>query len=186
MPPDANLAVLPRVRLRRFDEGDVPHLFALYSNEEVTRFLARPRMKEIGEAHEMWGRIEAANADGSSLQLAIERKSDGAFLGACLLFNIVTARAARAEIGYSLAPEHWRQGYLAEALPALIDHGFEAMRLNRIEADIDPENTASARVLGKLGFRREGLLRERWIVRGEPSDSEIYGLLRNDWLARKA
>jgi len=184
MPPDANLAVLPRVRLRRFDEADVPALFALYSNEEVTRFLARPRMKEIGEAREMWGRIEAAYADGSSVQLAIERRSDGAFLGACLLFNIVVGRAARAEIGYSLAPEHWRQGYLAEALPALIDHAFDAMQLNRLEADIDPENAASARVLERLGFRREGLLRERWIVRGKPSDSAMYGLLRSEWRSR--
>ncbi len=184
MPPDSNLAVLPRVRLRRFDEADVPSLFALYSSGEVTRFLARPRMKEVGEAQEMWKRIEAAYADGSSVQLAIERKSDGAFLGACLLFNIVVGRAARAEIGYSLLPEHWRQGYLAEALPALIDHAFGAMQLSRLEADIDPDNTASARVLERLGFRREGLLRERWLVNGAPSDSAMYGLLRAEWNSR--
>jgi len=181
MPPDNQLAVLPRVRLRRMGEGDVPSLFAIYSSEEGTRYLARPRMTDSAEAQQMLARIEAGYADGSALQLAIERNSDGAFLGVCLLFNIVLGRAARAEIGYTLAREHWRQGYLAEALPALIDHAFGAMQLNRLEADIDPENAASARVLERLGFRREGLLRERWIVRGKPSDSAMYGLLRSEW-----
>jgi RimJ/RimL family protein N-acetyltransferase len=184
MPPDTQLAVLPRVRLRRMGEADVRALFAIYSSEEGTRYLARPRMGDIAEAREMLARIEAGYADGSSLQLAIERNCDGAFLGVCLLFNIVLGRAARAELGYTLAREHWRQGYLAEALPALIDHAFGAMQLIRLEADIDPRNQASARVLERLGFRREGLLRERWIVRGVPSDSAMYGLLRADWRSR--
>jgi RimJ/RimL family protein N-acetyltransferase len=70
---------------------------------------------------------------------------------------------------------------MAEALPALVAHAFGALDLNRLEADIDPRNTASARVLERLGFRREGLLRERWIVNGEKSDSAIYGLLRAEW-----
>ncbi len=183
MPPDASLAILPRVRLRRMDEADVPALFAVYSDEEATRYLARPRMTERAHAEEMLARIQAGYADGTSLQLAIERNADGAFLGVCLLFNF-NPRGARAEIGYILGRQHWRRGYLSEALPALIDHAFGAMGLNRLEADIDPRNTASARVLERLGFRREGLLRERWIVNGESSDSAIYGLLRQEWSAR--
>lgn len=180
MPPDSSLAILPRVRLRRMDEADVPALFAIYSDEEATRYLARPRMTALAHAEEMLGRIRAGYAEGTSLQLAIERNADHAFLGVCLLFN-VAPRGARAEIGYILGREHWRRGYVSEALPALVDHAFDAMRLNRLEADIDPRNVASARVLERLGFRREGLLRERWIVNGEVSDSAIYGLLRRDW-----
>jgi ribosomal-protein-alanine N-acetyltransferase len=61
---------------------------------------------------------------------------------------------------------------------------FAEFDLNRIEADIDPRNVASARSLERLGFRKEGRLRERWIVSGEVSDSDLYGLLRIDWLAR--
>jgi RimJ/RimL family protein N-acetyltransferase len=180
MPPDSSLAILPRVRLRRMEAADVPALFAIYSHVEATRYLARPRMTELAHAEEMLSRIEAGYADGTSLQLAIERLADDAFLGVCLLFNVV-ARGARAEIGYILGREHWGQGYMAEALPALVAHAFGALDLNRLEADIDPRNTASARVLERLGFRREGLLRERWIVNGEKSDSAIYGLLRTDF-----
>ena len=71
-----------------------------------------------------------------------------------------------------------------EALLALLDCGFGMLDLNRVEADIDPRNTGSQRSLDRLGFQREGLLRERWIVSGEVSDTALHGLLRRDWLAR--
>ena len=83
-----------------------------------------------------------------------------------------------------LAQRAWGLGYMHEALSALLDHGFSAWNLNRVEADIDPRNQASARALERLGFRREGLLRERWIVAGEVSDTAYYGLLRSDWRAK--
>ena len=73
---------------------------------------------------------------------------------------------------------------MQEALLALIQYGFSELRLNRIEADIDPMNLASARCLERLGFKLEGMLRERWIVAGVVSDSAMYGLLASDWAAR--
>ena len=82
-------------------------------------------------------------------------------------------------------PEHWARGYVSEALPALIDHAFGPLELNRLEADIDPDNAASKRVLERHGFVPEGVLRERWIVRGKPSDSAMYGLLAREWRARE-
>ena len=68
-----------------------------------------------------------------------------------------------------------------EALRALLDFGFGELDLNRIEADIDPRNGASARTLERLGFTKEGYLRERWIVGDEVSDTALYGLLRREW-----
>jgi len=68
-----------------------------------------------------------------------------------------------------------------EALQALLDFGFGELDLNRIEADIDPRNSASARTLERLGFTKEGYLRERWIVGEEVSDTALYGLLRREW-----
>jgi RimJ/RimL family protein N-acetyltransferase len=95
-------------------------------------------------------------------------------------------RSRRAEIGYSLAAEAWGQGYMNEALTALLDRGFSEFALNRVEADVDPRNTASIKCLARLGFALEGLLRQRWIVGGEVSDSAIYGLLRDEWVARRS
>ena len=71
-----------------------------------------------------------------------------------------------------------------EALQALLEFGFGELDLNRIDADIDPRNSASARTLERLGFTKEGYLRERWIVGDEVSDTAIYGLLRREWKVR--
>ena len=68
-----------------------------------------------------------------------------------------------------------------EALQALLAYAFHALDLNRLEADIDPRNLASAKVLKQLGFLKEGHLRDRWIVNNEVSDTALYGLLRKEW-----
>lgn len=174
-----------RLRLRLLDEADAAPIFAMYSDPHAMRYLLRPRLTDAAQAAEMIGRAKLGYADGTSLQLGIERKSDRALVGMCLLFHFHEP-SARAEIGYILGREHWRQGYVGEALPPLVDFGFRALGLNRIEADIDPRNVASARVLGRLGFTVEGLLRERWTVNGAPSDSQIHGLLRREWRFARA
>lgn len=180
MPADPVILERSRVRLRPLDAPDASGILAMYSDAETMRYLARPRMTGLAQAEELVAKSKAGYADGSLLQLALERKADGAFLGLCLLFNF-NKPSARAEIGYTLARAHRSNGYMAEALPALVDHAFGPLALNRLEADIDPRNAPSARILRRLGFRPEGLLRERWIVNGEPSDSEVHGLLRREW-----
>ena len=90
----------------------------------------------------------------------------------------------RAEVGYALARSAWGRGYVSEALAPLVAYAFDEMDLNRLDAVIDPRNTASAKVVSRLGFMHEGTLRERYIVRGEKTDSAIYGLLRREWEAR--
>ena len=70
---------------------------------------------------------------------------------------------------------------MREALTALIDHAFGPMKLRRLEADVDPRNVNSMRILGKLGFSQEGLLRERWNVNGEIQDTAFLGLLAREW-----
>ena len=169
-----------RLRLRPLRAADAEAVLNLYSDPKVMRYLARPAFAELSQAHEFLEKALAAYAEGSNLQLAIERKSDGAFIGLCLLFRF-NKPSARAEIGYALGSGHWSRGYAGEALAALVTHAFGPLALNRLEADIDPRNLASARVLERLGFQAEGRLRERWIVKGETSDSLMYGLLRREW-----
>ena len=86
----------------------------------------------------------------------------------------------RAEVGYALRRDAWGRGYATEAVGAVVAWGFGELGLHRLEADIDPRNTASAAVLTRLGFRLEGVLRERWFVAGEVSDSAMYGLLAHE------
>jgi RimJ/RimL family protein N-acetyltransferase len=97
---------------------------------------------------------------------------------ACASGSYFVEQNRRCDIGYALGSRHWGQGIVTEALEAMIRYGFDVLGLNRIEADIDPRNIGSARVLEKLGFRKEGFMPERWIVNGETADTAFYGLLR--------
>jgi RimJ/RimL family protein N-acetyltransferase len=86
-----------------------------------------------------------------------------------------------AALGYVLDDAAWGQGYATEAAVALLDWAFDTLDLNRVQAETDTRNLASARVLEKIGFQREGTLREDCVVNGEVSDSWVFGLLRREW-----
>jgi [ribosomal protein S5]-alanine N-acetyltransferase len=169
-----------RLTLRPFGEGDAPFLFEMYSDPQTARFLSYPPFKDVDRAHAMLGRILEAQAEERTVDRVIVRKSDGVAVGSCTLFSW-NKQCARAEIGFSLMRAHTSQGYMNEALRGFIDYAFSALGMNRLEADIDPRNAGSAKTLERLGFLREGFLRERWIVAGEVSDTALYGLLRRDW-----
>ena len=87
----------------------------------------------------------------------------------------------RAEIGFALRQTHWSKGLGTEAVGAVIEFAFETLNLHRLEADADPRNERSLRLLERFGFEREGCLRERYYVNGERQDAVILGLLRSNW-----
>lgn len=173
-----------RLRLRPLRDDDAPALLAVFGDPEVTRYWSTPPWPSIEDAQRMITRENEAMAAGRLLRLAITRRDDPALIGTCTLFAWVPG-CRRAELGYALVRSAWGRGFMHEALTALLAHGFAAMDLHRVEADIDPRNAASARSLERLGFTHEGLLRERWIVDGAVSDSAMYGLLRPEWMARR-
>lgn len=170
----------PRLLLRPLAAADRDALFAIDSDVRVARYGSRPAWTSPDEAAAYLAKDAGQRADGEFLRFAIERREDGALVGVCMLFEH-DAECRCAEVGYGLGPDVWGRGYAREAVGRLLDHGFGALDLNRIEADVDPRNVASQRLLERLGFRREGLLRERWIVAGEKSDSVIFGLLASEW-----
>lgn len=177
--------ITDRLKLRRLTMADAPSFLAIFSDAEVMRYWSSPPLTGIEQASEKVAGIVAHYASGDLFQLGIIRKTDGRLIGTCTLHQI-HLQNRRAEIGYALGREHWGQGYMQEALTAMIDHAFGPLRLHRLEADIDPRNEASARSLERMGFQREGHLRERWIVGDEVSDSWLYGLLAREWAARRA
>ena len=174
----------PRLLLRPLEAPDAPALFAIFSDPRVMRYWNTRPWTAIEQAHVVIARDRVAMPAGEHLRLGIERGEDKALIGTCQLYGF-NAQCRRAELGYSLAYSAWGQGYMNEALTALLDYSFTELNLHRVEADVDPRNEASARCLERLGFVREGYLRERWIVAGEVSDTAFYGLLRSDWEARE-
>ena len=173
----------PRLRLRPVQPRDATDLFAIFSDPQTMRYWSSAPWTALDQAHAMIAGDTAALANGEALRLGLERLDDGRVIGVCSLFNL-SGQNRRAEIGYALARDTWGQGWMDEALRALVAHAFGPLGLHRLEADIDPRNAASARALQRLGFREEGRLRERWIVAGEVSDSGLWGLLARDWAAR--
>lgn len=169
-----------RVRLRWLTEADVDALFAIFSDETMMRYWSSTPMTARAEAEQLLARIHGGFRDQSAFQWGVERKADGAVLGTCTLFNIHRGNM-RAELGYCLHSSHWGRGYMGESLAALIDHAFAALKLRRLEADVDPDNATSLKILDRMGFRREGLLRERWNVGGAIQDSVFLGLLAREW-----
>jgi RimJ/RimL family protein N-acetyltransferase len=185
MPSFEQLALrTPRLLLRPLREQDAQALFGIFSDPRVSRYLSRPAWPSIDLAFERIARDLQALPAGEYLRFGIERTDGGELIGECSLFNL-SEQSRRAEIGYALASRAWGNGYIGEALNCLLEFGFSQLALNRVEADIDPRNEASARSLERLGFRNEGRLRERWIVDGEVSDTALYGLLLSDWHSRK-
>jgi [ribosomal protein S5]-alanine N-acetyltransferase len=172
-----------RLLLRPLGDADAAALLAIFSDRRVMRYWSTPPWAGIEQARVFIERSRAAMHSGEALRLGLERIDDARLIGQCTLFDFVR-QSRRAEIGYSMAAEAWGRGYMHEALCALLEYGFGEMNLHRVEADLDPRNAASARSLERLGFTREGLLRERWIVEGEVSDTALYGLLAREWQAR--
>jgi RimJ/RimL family protein N-acetyltransferase len=174
-----------RLLLRPFAQADAQALFALQSNARVLRYWDAPPWKERARAERFIASCAQMAQEGTGARLAIERAADRAFIGWCCLVQWnPDHRSAR--MGYCLDEPAWGQGFATEAAAALLHWAFDSLDLNRVQAETDTRNTASSRVLEKLGFVREGMLREDCIVNGEVSDSWVYGLLRRDWQARRA
>jgi len=172
-----------RLRLRGFAESDGSNLYALQSNAKVLRYWDSPPWSDQSSiARFMEGNARMAD-EGTGTRLVIERQSDSAFLGWCT-FNSWNPEFRSASVGYCLSEASWGQGYATEAVEALLGWAYQTVDLNRVQAEADTRNIASARVLEKLGFRLEGTLRQDCTVNGDTSDSWVYGLLRQDWEER--
>jgi ribosomal-protein-alanine N-acetyltransferase len=107
-------------------------------------------------------------------------RGDQRLIGKCG-YNEWRKRHRRGDISYIVAREHWGKGIVSEALHAVLDYGFDHLNLHSVEAGVTPGNDASTRMLERLGFHREGHLRESFWADGMFVDSLIYSLLRRDW-----
>jgi RimJ/RimL family protein N-acetyltransferase len=169
-----------RLRLRPFEDADADDLFAMHSDAHVLRYWDSPRWRDRADAERFLARCRQLAAEGSGVRLAVAEASDGRFLGWCSLTSW-NPDFRSASLGYCFHQAAWGNGYATEAAHALLRWAYDTLDLNRVQAEADTRNAASGRVLEKLGFVREGTLREDCIVDGEVSDSWVYGLLRREW-----
>ncbi len=174
-----------RLSLRWITADDVDDFYAIYSNPEVMRYWSTPPLPDKSAASKLISEIRRGFERHQMLKWGIALRADDKLIGSVTLFHLEFEHR-RAEIGYALGRDYWGQGYMGETLTAVLNYAFDVLEFHRIEADVDPRNAASVRTLERLGFQREGYLRERWQVSGEIQDAYFYGLLRPEWEALKA
>lgn len=169
-----------RLALRWLDYDDVPALFDTFSDVEVMRYWSAPPLSKLAEASELLRSIHRGFHERSLFQWGIELLPGPGVVGTCTLYHLEPAHR-RAEVGFALGRRHWGRGIASGAVATLIEFAFGTLDLHRLEADADPRNERSLRLLERQGFRREGHLRDRYHVGGEIQDTVILGLLRREW-----
>lgn len=167
-----------RCVLRQVVKTDALQLLALRSDTAVMQYLDRESMTTVAEAGVMIDSMDSRLAAGEGISWAVSLKNANEMIGLAGLWRI-DKEHHRAEIGYTLLPVHWNRGLMSEVLQSIIDFGFRSMKLHSIEANVNPANAASIRLLEKLGFVREAYFRENYYFRGRFLDSAIYSLLTN-------
>lgn len=169
-----------RLHLRHLTMDDIDFVYQHFSDPRITEFLLdEPPISDISQAREIIEFYQQAEPKSWN-RWGISLKSSGQLVGTCG-FHKWNKRDLHAEVGYDLSAEFWGHGIMVEALRAAIQNGFERMGLNRIGAIVYPENQRSMRLLHKLGFQTEGLLRDYHHLNGKFYDHHILSLLKRDW-----
>ncbi len=169
-----------RVSLRAYRNGDADALFALYGDPRVTRYWSHEPWTDRAQVIAYLERMCRERETREFYPWAIASNDDDGLIGTVALYELDHTHR-RGMIGYSLSPSKQGHGYANEALRLMIAHAFSTLGLRRLEADTDPQNAPSRRLLEKLGFVLEGTMRKRWFVHGAWQDTSWYALLNEDF-----
>ncbi|OZB96167.1 GNAT family N-acetyltransferase [Paenibacillus sp. XY044] len=172
-----------RLVLRQIAPEDSRDLFHYFSLDEVTKFYDLESFTNIKQAEELIDRWQQRFEKNLGVRWGITLKSENRLIGTCGYHGWMKHHY-KAEIGYELTPEYWGKGFMTEAIQKAIEYGFHHLELNRIEAFVVPENVNSRKVLGKAGFREEGILKEHFFWRNRFVDTAIFALLKRDYNVR--
>lgn len=165
-----------RLLLRQITPDDVNEIFALRSNPETMKYIPRPLATTKDDAMGHIKMIQDKIVSNEGINWAITEKGNPKMIGIIGHYRIRWEHF-RSEIGYMLLPEYQGKGIITEAIQLLVDYGFNEMNMHSLEAIIDPENTASARVLEKNNFVKEAHFKENEFYEGKFLDAVVYSLL---------
>ena len=168
-----------RLVYRPFEAGDAADLFFLKTDARVMAYMDTQPYTAINDAEVAIQRNQKAFADKKGINWALIDKASQEFIGYFGYWRLFRENC-RGEIGYSLKPTYWGQGYMTEAFQTLIPFGFEQIRLHSIEANINPDHQSSEQLLVNFGFKKEAHFRENYFFNGRFLDSHIYCLLASD------
>ena len=173
-----------RLILRRKILTDAPELFILRTGDKTMEFIDKEKIATVQVAREMIKSMDVQIQNNAAITWGITLPGSAPIIGSIGFWRIVKEHY-RAEIGYMLHPDFWNKGFISEAMNAVIDYGFEQMKLHSIEANINPKNLASRRVLEKQGFQQEGFFRENFYFNGKYLDTATFSLIQSYRLKTK-
>lgn len=173
-----------RLILRAITNDDCQAMFDLRSNPKLMKYIPRPICVTLDDAQTLLNKVILANENRTNINWAMCLKNDPHMFG-FMGFAKVHADDRRAEVGYMMLESHFGKGYMTEALKVVIDYGFEVMNMHTLEGIIDPENSASEKILIKHGFVKEAHFRENVFFDGKYLDSVHYTLFRDIWMKGK-
>ena len=153
--------------------SDRDDLLAHLSDPKTVEFMDIAPMTDLAAADAMIAWATGLATSGEGVWWAIRDRA-GVFTGTAGLAGLVRERGSRGEVSYNVVRSRWRQGVMAEVLPAVLNHGFGDLDLHRIEAMVTPGNAASAALLEDHGFRLEGTLRDYAYWKGRYWDQWLY------------
>ena len=170
----------PRLRLRWIEPADLGALYQLLSDRLTLRWWAQAPLASSEDASILLEEIERGHRQGDLLQWGIERLDEQGLIGIALLASVDPVQG-RAELRVLLRASDQGHGYGGEAAAALAAHAFGDLGLRRIEAEAAPGNKDALASLEAVGFKREGYLRQRWLLGGEIQDSILLALLASEF-----
>lgn len=170
--------------LTEIKPAHAPDIFAHFSAESVTQYLDVTRMVELGEAERLITFLAERFSHERGIRWGVMLQGEAHIIGT-VGFNIWRKRKFYGELGYDLSEAYRRQGIMTEAVEAVLDFGFSQMSLQKIEALILPENTASEAFLKQFGFEWQGRVREFQGSTGRHAYMNLFGLIKVHWLLRK-
>jgi [ribosomal protein S5]-alanine N-acetyltransferase len=168
-----------RLVLRQVLPNDAEQMHILRSDDSTMKFLDRPRSKSVEDAHALIKKMDEAQKNNEGITWTITIIGDDRLIGTIGIWRI-DKENHRGEIGYMIFPDHWKKGIMTEATTAVLKFGFEKLNLHSIEANLNPENIASVKLIEKLGFRKEAHFTENYFFEGKFLDSLIYSKLNPD------
>lgn len=171
-----------RVVLREFTLDDVDDALKIIGDDRVTQFLSfDSRGREEAQAMIEGAVKRAQESPRTEFYLAVARPDDDCVIG---FARIAFAGVRAGKLGYAIAADEWGRGYATDAVRTLTDFAFRVLQLHRVSAAIGPENAASITLVERLGFTREGVLRDHVFTNGSWRDSVLYSVLEDEWQVR--
>ena len=186
-PPIGTIAISNLI-LRPITLKDLPDYYELCSDEEVMRTWGTPHHRSLDDTRRLIFFLQESYRAEQMVRWAITEKGSDEMVGDVGFWRFVKERC-RAEIGAKLKPKYWNRGFMSDGLSAVIQFGFEKMGLHTVEANVDPLNRAALRLVEKVGFVREGVVREHSynIFENKFKDTALFSVVKTTFTAaRKA